>query len=251
MIPIAPCKRRRRSWASSPKCCKLYNVAKRGYFGVNHRTGLTQGSQGLTMEGQALWRARAETRKLGKMGKGPHGPPEGPRGARRYPYGSVPNRSFSSRNRIFFPANLDPNQDRRTCSENPNSASDGFRRFPSEIRYFRNSPQSCRLIWGVSPGPYRPIWMGTDTYGYQKWPPKALSLVPGPLSPAQGPWPLVHGPWSIVRGPVRGPWSLVGAPGPWSLVPASGPLSLVPSPWYVVPGPLFLVPEPWALVAGG
>ena len=178
-------------WSSCGK--QLAYVAKRGYFGVNRRTGLTQGSQGLTMEGQAPWRARAKTRKLGKMGKGPHGPPEGPRGARRYPYGSVPNRSFSPWNRIFFPASLDPNQDPLTFSENPNSTFDDFRQFPSEIRHFRNSPRNSRLIRGVSPGPYGPIWMVTDTYGYQKLPPRPISIFSvflffraPPLRPAPG-----------------------------------------------------------------
>ena len=50
------------------------DMAKRGYFGVNHRTGLTQGSQGLTMEGQG------QNPKTGKNGKGPSWAPRGPQG---------------------------------------------------------------------------------------------------------------------------------------------------------------------------
>ena len=112
------------------------------------------------------------------MGKGPHGPPEGPRGACRYPYGSIPNRSFSPRNRIFFPANIDPNQDLSTFSKNPNSTFDDFRNFPSGIRHFRNSPRNSRLICGLSPGPCGPIWMVTDNRGYQKRPPRPIPIFP-------------------------------------------------------------------------
>ena len=119
-------------------------MAKRGYFGVNHRTGLTQGSQGLTMEGQAPWRARAKTRKLGKMGKGP-----------------VPNRSFSPRNRIFFPANLDHNQDPSFFSEKPKLH---FRRLPQisvgNSTFPKLSSELTLNSWGV------PRSIRTDLDGY-------------------------------------------------------------------------------------
>ena len=146
--------------------------------------------------------ARAKTRKLGKMGKGPHGPPEGLRGARRYPYGSVPNRCFFPRTVASSPQTSTPNRTCQLFSENPNSTFDDFRQFPSEIRHFRNSPRNSRLIRGVSPGPYGPIWVGSDNRGYQKRPPRPISIFPvfpffraPPIQPAPGRSPTQKFPW--------------------------------------------------------
>ena len=145
-------------------------------------------------------RGQGQNPKIGKNGKGPSWAPRGPRGARRYPYGSAPTPQLSPRNRIFFPFHLDPNQDQLTFSENPNSTFDDFRQFPSE-HLAKLSTELTLNLWGVP----RSIRTDLDGYGQPGVPETAsqanfnFSRFPvfpcQPLRPAPGRIPTQKFPW--------------------------------------------------------